>query len=148
MFPVLRSLFFYFFLLFIVRIVGRRPGKQLTPFEFVLIFFLGGLALTAMVGNDASFTNAVTEVMTVAAAHAILTLVRSMSPRVARLIDGTPLVLLEHHQWRKETLIRKRLQDDDVMAMARDQGLKTLDQIDQAVLERNGEISILPAEEG
>lgn len=35
-----------------IRIVGRRPGKQMTPFEFVLIFFIGGLTLTAMVGDD------------------------------------------------------------------------------------------------
>ncbi len=36
------------------------------------------------------------------------------------------------------------LQDDDVMAMARDQGLETLDDIDYAILERNGEIAIVP----
>jgi uncharacterized membrane protein YcaP (DUF421 family) len=52
---VLRAFFGYFFLVFTVRVVGRRPGKQLTPFEFVLVFFMGGLALTAMVGNEASF---------------------------------------------------------------------------------------------
>jgi uncharacterized membrane protein YcaP (DUF421 family) len=141
---LLRAFFFYFFLIFITRVVGRRPGKQMSPFEFVLVFFMGGLALTAMVGNDASFTNALIEVMAVAAAHALVTLVRMASPRAARLIDGTPLILLENRQWRKETLIRQRVQDDDVMAMARDQGLRSLDQIGQAVLERNGEISVLP----
>jgi len=141
---VLRALFFYLFLIFITRVVGRRPGKQMTPFEFVLVFFMGGLALTAMVGNEASLTNALIEIMAVAAAHALVTLVRMASPRIARLIDGTPLILLENHQWRKDTLIRKRVQDDDVMAMARDQGLASLDQIGKAVLERNGEISILP----
>ena len=46
------------FLVFVVRIVGRRPGKQITPLEFVLIFFIGGLALTAMVADEASLTKA------------------------------------------------------------------------------------------
>ena len=55
---VLRALYGYFFLVLIVRIVGRRPGKQLTPFEFILIFFLGGLMLTAIVSDEASLTNA------------------------------------------------------------------------------------------
>jgi len=96
------------------------------------------------VGNEASLTNALIEIMAIAAAHALVTLVRMGSPRIARLIDGTPLILLENHQWRKETLLQKRVQDDDVMAMARDQGLASLDQIGKAVLERNGEISILP----
>ena len=46
----------YLFLVMVVRIVGRRPGKQMTPFEFVLIFFIGGLALTAIVGDEVSYT--------------------------------------------------------------------------------------------
>jgi uncharacterized membrane protein YcaP (DUF421 family) len=47
---VVRAFLGYLFLVMVVRIVGRRPGKQMTPFEFVLIFFIGGLALTAIVG--------------------------------------------------------------------------------------------------
>jgi len=144
--PVLRAFFGYFFLIFIMRIVGRRPGKQLTPFEFVLIFFVGGLALTAIVGNEASYTNALTQIIAIAAAHYCLIALRSHSPRFAQITDGTPLVLLEKHQWRTETLNKMRIRHEDVMAMARDQGLKTLDEIDKATLERNGEISIAPLE--
>ena len=51
---VLRAFFGYFFLVLIVRIVGQHPGKQMTPFEFVLVFFIGGLALTAIVGDEGS----------------------------------------------------------------------------------------------
>jgi uncharacterized membrane protein YcaP (DUF421 family) len=139
---VFRAFFGYLFLVFIVRIVGRRPGKQLTPFEFVLIFFIGGLALTAIVGNDASFTNAICQIVTIAVAHWVITWLRRLSPRIARLFDGTPLILLEQGTWRALTMSKMGIQDDDVMALARDQGLKTLDQIKTAVLERNGEISV------
>jgi uncharacterized membrane protein YcaP (DUF421 family) len=142
---VVRAFFGYFFLVFIVRIVGRRPGKQLTPFEFVLIFFIGGLALTAMVGDEASFTNAILQIITIAVAHYAIIRLRGLSPRIARLFDGTPLILLEDKHWRSENLSNMRIQDDDVMAMARDQGLKSLKEIGTAVLERNGEISIIPA---
>ena len=140
--PVLRAVFFYLFLVFVVRIVGRRPGKQITPFEFVLVFFMGGLALTAMVGTEASVTNAFTQIMTIALTHFAVTQARAHSPWVARLFDGTPLVLLEGGKWRANTMSHMGIQDDDVMAVARDQGLETLDKIDQAILERNGEISI------
>jgi uncharacterized membrane protein YcaP (DUF421 family) len=144
---IFRAFFFYFFLVFVTRIVGRRPGKQLTPFEFVLVFFMGGLALTAMVGNDASFTNALTQIITIAVAHYCVAWLRSRSNRIARLFDGTSLILLENREWRSVTLARMRIQDDDIMASARDQGVKTLDEIDLAILERNGEISIIPREE-
>jgi len=134
----------YFFLVFVVRIVGRRPGKQMTPFEFVLIFFIGGLALTAIVGDEVSFTNALCQITTIGFAHYLLAWARSRSKRLARLVDGTPLILLEHKAWRSQTLRQMRISDDDVMASARDSGLKTLEQVDRAVLERNGEISISP----
>ncbi len=55
------------------------------------------------------------------------------------------MVLLNKGQWETETLKKMRIQDDDVMAMARDQGLKSLEEIKYAVLERNGQISIIPA---
>jgi uncharacterized membrane protein YcaP (DUF421 family) len=139
----LRALLFYAFLVLVVRIVGRRPGKQITPFEFVLVFFMGGLALTAMVGDDASLTNAFVQVLTIALAHFAITMARSKSPRLARLLDGTPLILLENRQWRSNTLSKMRIQDDDVMAQARDQGISTLEKIEIAILERNGQISII-----
>jgi uncharacterized membrane protein YcaP (DUF421 family) len=139
----LRAIFFYVFLVLVVRIVGRRPGKQITPFEFVLVFFMGGLALTAMVGDDASLTNAFIQVLTVALAHFLIATARSKSKWFARMVDGTPLMLLENGQWRSNTLSKMRIQDDDVMAQARDQGIASLDRIEIAILERNGQISII-----
>ena len=144
--PILRAVFFYLFLVFITRIVGRRPGKQLTPFEFVLVFFMGGLALTAMVGPEASFTNAIIQIITIASTHYAVAVLRSRSSHLARFFDDTALVLLENGQWRSRTLTRMGIQDTDVMASARAQGIATLDKIDQAFLERNGEISIIPKE--
>jgi len=138
-----RAILFYVFLVFVVRIVGRRPGKQITPFEFVLVFFMGGLALTAMVGDEASLTNAFIQILTIALAHFLIAVARTKSSWLARLLDGTPLILLENGRWRSRTLSKMRLQDDDVMAQARDQGIATLDKIDIAILERNGQISII-----
>ncbi len=144
---VVRALFGYAFLVFIVRIVGRRPGKQLTPFEFVLVFFLGGLTLTGMVGDEVSITNALCQIIAVAAAHALLTMLRCRSEWWTKVMDGTPLILLEGGYWRSRTMRRMRIAKDDVMAMARDDGIRTPSEIDTAVLERNGGMSVLPKEE-
>ena len=138
---VVRAFLGYLFLVMVVRIVGRRPGKQMTPFEFVLIFFIGGLALTAIVGDEVSYTNALCQIITVALGIT-LAWARSKSRRFARLVDGTPLILLENQTWRAETMKHMRIKDDDVIASARDSGIKTLQEIDRAVLERNGEISV------
>lgn len=142
---ILRAAFGYLFLVLIVRIVGRRPGKQLTPFEFVLVFYLGGLTLTGIVGPDMSMTNALCQIITVAGCHYVLSWLRLRSDRVARLLDGTPLVLVYRNNWRPQTMSSVRMQDDDVMDMAREQGIRDLSGVHAAVLETTGSISILPA---
>jgi uncharacterized membrane protein YcaP (DUF421 family) len=82
--------------------------------------------------------------MTVAAVHWCITALRSHSPRIARLFDGTPLVLLDERGWRAETMARMRLSRDDVMAVARDHDLRSLADVRMASLERNGELSVIP----
>src|SRR3954454_17606276 len=79
---VFRAIFGYLFLVFMVRVVGRRPGKQMTPFDYVLVFFMGGLTLTPMVGNDRSLINAVTIVVTIAVTHFALAWLKQWSPAV------------------------------------------------------------------
>lgn len=49
---VFRAIFGYCFLVFTIRIAGRRPGKQITPFEFLMVFFMGGITLTSMLADD------------------------------------------------------------------------------------------------
>jgi uncharacterized membrane protein YcaP (DUF421 family) len=147
LFVIARAAFGYLFLVLIVRIVGRRPGKQLTPFEYVLIFYLGGLTLTGMVGDELSLTNAITQILTVALCHYVLSFLRFHSDRMAKILDGMPLVLMEKNTWRNETLSRMRIQDDDVMHTARQQGIKDLSGIKAAILESYGEIAIIPKNE-
>jgi uncharacterized membrane protein YcaP (DUF421 family) len=144
---ILRGLWGYFSLIFIARVVGRRPGKQYTPFEFVLIFFLGGLTLTGMVGPEASSTNAVIQILAIAAGHTLLVWVRMRFPAAKRLLDGIPLVLLEGNTWRSRTMRQVRVTAEDVLYTGRDNGLATAEEIHTATLERNGEISVIPAEE-
>ena len=141
---ILRAAFGYLFLILIVRVVGRRPGKQLTPFEFVLIFYLGGLTLTGMVGIEASLTNAVCQILTIALCHYGLSSLRFRSDTAMKLLDGVPLILLEARGWRTDTLSQMMIEDDDVMNVAREQGIRDLSGIRIAVLETYGQINVLP----
>ena len=146
-YTVLRAAFGYIFLVFITRIAGRRPGKQLTPFEFVLVFYLGGLTLTGMVGTEVSLTNALCQIFTIALCHYALTWLRQRSDVAMRILDGSPLFLLLNGRSRSRTLSEMHLQDDDVMDAARQEGIRDLSGIRAAVLEVFGQINIIPADE-
>lgn len=144
---VVRAAVAYFFLLLVVRVIGRRPGSQMTPFEFVLIFFIGGISIQSVVGDDHSFVNAFSAVATIALLHVLVAWSKQHFPRVAQVTDGTPLILLDRGRWQSETMLKMRIQDTDVMEAARTRGLENLSQIKYAILERNGGISIIEADE-
>lgn len=144
---VYRAIFGYLFLVFIVRVVGRRPGKQMAPFDYVLIFFLGGLTLTGMVADDRSLTNAFVQIIAVALCHFVLTQLRRRSNRFAVWMDGTPLVLLRDRRWVEETIRRMNFSRDDIMAAMRNNGQRNLREVKYAVLERSGMITVMPGGE-
>jgi uncharacterized membrane protein YcaP (DUF421 family) len=136
----------YIVLLLTVRVLSRRPGAQMTPFEFVLVFLIGGVAILATVGDDRSMTNCFSAVIAVGLMHRLVALLKQRFPRIGAIVDGTPLVLLKNGEWQTEVMHKMRIQDDDVMAAARAKGVTTLQGVKYAILERNGGISIIKGE--
>src|ERR1700749_1196282 len=93
---ILHAIFGYFFLLLTVRVLSRRPGGQLTLFEFVIIFLIGGVAIAATVGRDHSMTNCATAILAVGLMHRLVSWLKKISPRFGAAVDGTPLVLIKN----------------------------------------------------
>jgi uncharacterized membrane protein YcaP (DUF421 family) len=144
----LRAILGYVFLLFTVRILARRPGAQLTLSEFVIVFLIGGVIIRATVGEDRSVVNCGSAILTVALLHTFIAWLKGRSPRIGKIIDGTPLVLLDRGKWRVETMDKLRITPEDVMAAARGKGAKSFQSVRYAILERNGGISIVQEETG
>jgi uncharacterized membrane protein YcaP (DUF421 family) len=115
----------------------------MTPFEFVVVFLIGGVIILSTVGDDRSETNAVCAVITVGLMHRLVSYLKQRYPRFGILVDGTPLVLLKNGEWQMEVMRKMRVQDTDVAATARMKGLRTLDDVKYAILERIGSISII-----
>lgn len=147
MYTIVHSIIGYFYLLLTIRVLSRRPGAQMTLFEFVIVFLMGGIIILATMGDDHSVTNSVCAVLTVGLTHRAISRLKLRFPRLGAIVDGTPLVLLQNGKWEVHTMRRMRVEDEDVMAAARTKGVKTLDGIKYAILERNGGISIIKAKQ-
>ncbi|KAA6465112.1 DUF421 domain-containing protein [Acidobacteria bacterium AB60] len=143
---ILHAVLGYFVLLFTVRVLKRRPGAQMTMFEFVLIFLIGGVVILSTVGNDRSVTNCTCAVIAVGFIHRTISWAKSKSPRVGAIVDGTPVVLIKQGQWQQEVAHKTAVARVDVEAAARGQNLLRVEDIDYAIVERNGQISVLKKE--
>jgi uncharacterized membrane protein YcaP (DUF421 family) len=142
---IIHAVFGYFFLLLTVRVLQRRPGGQMTLFEFVIVFLIGGVIILATVGNDRSVTNCATAILTVGLLHRLVSWLKSKSPRFGLIVDGTPLILIKDGMWQTATMSGILIDPEDVMAAARTKELKSIFDIKYAILERNGGISIIKA---
>jgi uncharacterized membrane protein YcaP (DUF421 family) len=144
---LLHAIIGYIVLLLTIRLLTRRPGSQLTLFEFVLIFLIGGIIIASTMGNDRSVTNATLAVIMVGLLHRTVSHARKRWPIVGKLIDGVPLVIYKTGEWQDEIMNEMKIAPEDVLAAARTKGFRGLEDIDYAVLERNGQITILSKSE-
>ena len=134
----------YFILLLIVRVLKRRAGSQMTLFEFVIVFLMGGIIILSTVGNDRSVTNCTCAVIAVGLIHRSVSWAKSKSSTLGAILDGTPLVIIRAGQWQPEIVKGMKLRREDIEAAARGAGVTRIEDIDYAILERNGRISVLP----
>jgi uncharacterized membrane protein YcaP (DUF421 family) len=137
----------YIFLLLTVRILSRRPGGQMTLYEFVIVFLIGGIIILATVGQDRSVTNCTIAIITVGLMHWVVSWLKAHYPAFGAVVDGTPVVLIENGVWRNEAMHGMRIDKEDVMAAARSKGIESIFRVKYAVLERTGGISIIETED-
>ncbi len=102
------------------------------------------MGIQAVLGQDRSFTNGVLGLMAVALMHLLVATLKQHFEPFGKLADGTPSMVLEEGQWHEDRMDRLRVQAQDILAAARQQGIANREQIRYAVVERNGSISVFP----
>jgi uncharacterized membrane protein YcaP (DUF421 family) len=137
----------YFILLLIVRVLKRRAGSQMTLFEFVIVFLMGGIIILSTVGNDKSETNCTCAVIAVALIHRLVSWAKAKSATFGAIIDGTPLIIIRGGEWQPEIVQGMKLRREDIEAAGRTSGVTRIEDIDYAILERNGRISVIPKQD-
>jgi uncharacterized membrane protein YcaP (DUF421 family) len=142
---VVRAVIVYVFLLIVVRLSGKRTLSEATAFDLVLLLIISETTQQAMVDNNHSMTNAALLILTLVSADVLLSLAKHWFPSLDPILDGTAIILIRDGKVLKDRLNRERVDLSDVLEAARQQlGLEELSQIKLAVLERSGEISVIP----
>jgi uncharacterized membrane protein YcaP (DUF421 family) len=142
---ILSAFSIYLFLLVLFRIGGKRTLGQTTTFDFVLLLIIAETTQQALLGDDFSVTNAFLLIMTLISIDIALSLLKRKWPKLDRLVEGVPMVIVEQGRPLWDRMHKARVDESDVLTAARElQGLKRMEDIEYAVLERSGSISIVP----
>jgi len=140
---VLRAAFLYVFVVFVMRVIGRRELSSMTPFDLVLLIVLGDLIQQGLTQDDYSVTGAVLAIGTIASLVVLTSYLSYKSRRARKLFEGEPVVLVERGALVERNLSRERMTADDVAEEMRQQQVGSLDDVEWGILEANGSISFI-----
>jgi uncharacterized membrane protein YcaP (DUF421 family) len=146
---VIRGLAIYLFLLVLFRVSGKRTLAEITSFDFVLLLIIAETTQQALLGEDFSVTNSFILISTLIGFDIALSLLKQRYPRLDNALEGQPMILVENGHALKDRMDKERVDDSDILEAARRlRGLERMDQIKYAVLERDGNITIISEAEG
>jgi uncharacterized membrane protein YcaP (DUF421 family) len=142
---VIRGAVVYVFLLLVFRISGKRTLSEATAFDLVLLLIISETTQQAMVDGDHSMMNAAILILTLVGLDIILSVLKRSIPALDPLLDGSAVILIRNGEVLQQRLDRERVDLNDILEAARLQrGLQDISQIELAVLERSGKISVVP----
>ncbi len=141
---VLRAVAIYLFMLVVLRVSGKRRLAELTPFDLVLLLIIAEVTEPAMLPEDKKdFGPVVVAIVSLVAADLAMGWLRWRSPTASQVIEGQALVLVTHGEVHDECLAREHITRDEILEAARAVGLTRMTQIRFAVLESDGQISVI-----
>jgi uncharacterized membrane protein YcaP (DUF421 family) len=142
---LLRVTVIYAFLLILFRLAGKRALAQMTSFDLVLVMVIGDATQQALIGDDFTVGTALVAVTWLVLLDVGFGYAKARWSKLDRVVDGLPVVLVDKGTPLLERMAREGIDIGDIMTAGREQhGLRSLDEIDFAVLERSGGLSIIP----
>jgi uncharacterized membrane protein YcaP (DUF421 family) len=140
---VVRVAIVYVFVWACFRVVGKRELSQLSPFEIVTLLFIPQLFSRALTRQDYSMTNGIIGASTLFLLLFLTSAARYRSTRVASIVQGTPRVLVHRGAVVHAHLDRERIALDDILSTMRKAGMQRFEDVEWAILEPDGKISIV-----
>ena len=141
---IYRTLLFYFALIGMVRLMGKRQVGQLEPSEFVVTMLIANLAAVPLENLDQPVVGGLIPMAIIFLCERLLSLICLKSIRLRRLLCGKPVILIENGRLLEENLRRTRVNLDELSGHLREQGVLAMETVQFAILETNGSITVFP----
>ena len=141
---VVRALIIYGFLIVLLRMSGKRQVGQLAPFDLVLLLVLSNAVQNAINAGDNSVLAGILSACTLVLVNYLVGLATYRNKKVEALIEGRPEILVHNGRLFDDVMVREKLTRHELNAALRAAGCDDVSQVHCAMLENNGQISVIP----
>jgi uncharacterized membrane protein YcaP (DUF421 family) len=140
----LRAIVLYAFVVFLMRVMGRRELSSLSAIDLVLLIVMGDAIQQGLTQDDYSVTGSLIAVSTIAAVQVVISYLSFRSRRARRVLQGEPIVIVQNGKLIERNVRRERLTEDDVAEEMRAQQIASVEDVEWGILESNGMMSFIP----
>ncbi len=144
---VLKGYMSLIFLFFVIKILGKKQVSQLNVFDYVIGISLGNIAAEMTINSDISIINGLLAMVIYGSCSLFVSFITSKSIIARRFISGVPIVLIEHGKISKKSLKKVKLDLNDLLQDAREDGIFDITKVDYAIMEASGKVTFLLKEE-
>jgi len=144
---LMRTVFTYFFILILLRVMGKRELGKMSVFDVVISIMLAEMAVLAIEDADREAMKFYIPMVLIAVLEIAMSFLSLKSKRFRDLVDGTPDIIIENGRIREEAMRRNRLNLDDLMVHLRLKNISNISDVEFAVLEPTGQVSVFPRKE-
>ncbi len=142
-----RTLILYILIVIVLRLLGKRQIGQLQPSELVVALIIADLAAVPMANVGIPLISGIVPIITLFIMEELLSFISMKSERARGIISGKPSILIERGVIMEEELRRMRYNLNDLLEQMRLKDSPSLEDIDYAILETSGQLSVIPKPE-
>ena len=138
----LRTTFFYFFILIIYRLMGKREVGELGIIDLIVSILIAELAVICIEEFDKSLWYSLIPILTLVILQITLAYLTLKKPKFRVLLDGNPSVIIKNGKINYNEMIKQKYNLDDLLVQLRDKGYRSIEEVEYAILETNGTLSV------
>lgn len=140
---VFRSVIVYLFVILAIRLFGKKELTQLSVIDLVFILLISNSLQAAMIGQDTTLVGGLIAAGSLFIVNWILKNLIYKSKKISETIQGTPTMLIYQGKVLHKHLEKAQITHDELEASIREHGVKNIEAVDLAILEVDGNISVL-----
>jgi uncharacterized membrane protein YcaP (DUF421 family) len=145
---IFRTIFIYFLILIIFRLMGKREMGKLSILDFVVSIMIAELAVISIEDPDIPMRDSLVSILMLLIIQLIMAAISLKSRKMREFIDGKPSVIIKKGKVDEHEMKKQRYNFDDLLTQLRENNIKSLNEVEFGILETSGKLSVLKKSEG
>lgn len=142
-----RSILFYTLIVMVYRMMGKREIGELSIVDLIVSLFIAELVAISIENYQESIFLSIFPILILVGLQLLTAKISLKSKKIRDVIDGKPSVIINRGKVNFQEMKRLRYNVDDLLCQLRNASIKSLSDVDYAILENNGKLSIFPKDE-